>query len=169
METHSKKKTKISDYWPLVILIFVALLASLAVGHATHATFMGVMHFFMGFLLCFFSLLKLFNLHGFADGFQLYDMIAKQSRLYALAYPLIELVLGLAYLSFITPQYIYIATIILMTIGAVGVIFALKKGLNTFCACMGSVLQVPLSTVTLIEDISMGLMALYMLVTTLYQ
>jgi hypothetical protein len=50
-----------------------------------------------------------------------------------------------------------------MGIGAIGVIRALKAGLDVRCACMGTVLDVPLSTVTLTEDIAMGLMALSML------
>ena len=49
------------------------------------------------------------------------------------------------------------------SIGAVGVVRALKRGLDINCPCMGSVLDVPLSTVTLTEDIGMGLMAAVML------
>ena len=53
---------------------------------------------------------------------------------------------------------------IIMGVGAIGVIRALRKGLDLRCACMGTVLDVPLSTVTLSEDIAMGLMACAMLI-----
>jgi hypothetical protein len=39
------------------------------------------------------------------------------------------------------------------------VINALAKGLDLKCACMGSILKVPLSTVALVEDLGMVGMA----------
>ena len=125
------------------------------------------MHYFMGFLFCQFSLLKLFNIPGFADGFQMYDLIAKKSRTYALSYPLVELLLGLAYLSMFFPIATYLITIAFMLLGSIGVFKALKKGLDLYCPCMGTILKVPLSTVTLTEDLGMGAMALIMLIIRL--
>ena len=76
---------------------------------------------------------------------------------------MIELALGLGYLSFIWPFAVYIVTIIVLGIGAIGVIKALVKGLDLRCACMGTVLDVPLSTVTLTEDLGMVTMALVLI------
>lgn len=42
-------------------------------------------------------------------------------------------------------------------------ILALRRGLDIECPCMGSVLSVPLSTVTLVEDLGMAAMAAAML------
>jgi hypothetical protein len=151
-------------YWPLFALIIVAALAAAAL--TFEKGFLTWMHYFMGFLLCQFAMLKLFHPSGFADGFQKYDLVAKKSRLYAYLYPVIELGLGLAYLSLNYPILTYIVTILLMGIGIVGVIGALRKGLDVRCACMGTVLDVPLSTVTLSEDIAMGIMACGMLLTS---
>lgn len=53
-----------------------------------------------------------------------------------------------------------------MGIGTIGVIRSLKAGLDLRCACMGTILDVPLSTVTLTEDIATGLMACWMLFTS---
>jgi hypothetical protein len=50
-----------------------------------------------------------------------------------------------------------------MVFGSLGVINALRKGLDLECACMGTVLKVPLSTVALIEDLGMAAMAAGML------
>ena len=44
-------------------------------------------------------------------------------------------------------------------IGAIGVILALKKGLDINCACLGTSLKVPLSTVALTENLTMAIMA----------
>lgn len=159
-----KKPTPLQKYWPLFTLIIVAILAALALS-STRRTMkvVDVMHFFMGFFLCQFALLKIFHPKKFAEGFQKYDLIASRSYIYALWYPLIELALGLGYLSFFFPIFIYIVTIIILGIGAVGVIKALIEGLDVRCACMGTVLDVPLSTVTLTEDIGMVAMALILL------
>jgi archaellum biogenesis protein FlaJ (TadC family) len=155
----------LSKYWPLLILLITVCLAALAITYSIGGNWHEWMHYFMGLFLTIFGLLKLFNPTGFADGFQMYDVIAKRSRRYALIYPYFELLLGLAYLAFILPILIYTLTIILMSIGAIGVIKALKKGLDVRCACMGTALNVPLSTVTLTEDLGMIVMSLVMLLT----
>jgi hypothetical protein len=68
-------------------------------------------------------------------------------------------------LSHWQPQVIYVATIVVLTFGSIGVLRALFKGLDMECACMGTGLHVPLSTVALIEDLGMALMAAVMLWT----
>ncbi|GJL49024.1 MauE/DoxX family redox-associated membrane protein [Candidatus Nitrospira salsa] len=154
------------DYWPLASLILIAAAAGFALTLHTQGGLMSWMHYFMGIFLCCFAMLKIFNLSAFADGFQMYDLIATRSRTYAYIYPFIELGLGLSFLAFFAPALTYIATIIIMIIGTIGVISALRQDLDINCPCMGSVLEVPLSTVTLTEDVGMGVMAAIMLVTT---
>jgi hypothetical protein len=156
-------RQKLNQYWPLIALILVAMLGAIALAHGTGRKFFSGMHIFMGLFFCQFAMLKLFHPSGFAEGFEKYDLLAKRSKNYALAYPFIELGLGLSYLSFINPFAVYSFTIVLMGVGAIGVIKALREGLEVRCACMGTVLDVPLSTVTLTEDLGMGLMALFML------
>ena len=157
----------INDYWPLISLIAISFLAACAISWKVQGQWMDWMHYFMGFFLVQFAMLKIFHPSAFADGFQMYDLIAKKSRFYAYCYPFIELGLGLAYLSFVFPIATYIITFIVMGIGSIGVIYALRRGLNINCPCMGSILDVPLSTVTLTEDLGMGLMSLAMLVMEL--
>jgi hypothetical protein len=147
-------------YWPLFALLLVAAAGAVAL---SKKDLLDWMHYFMGMFLCQFAMLKLFHPAGFADGFQKYDLVAKRVRFYAYLYPFIELALGLLYLSFTAPMMTYILTILIMGIGAVGVVRALIKGLDVRCACMGTVLDVPLSTVTLTEDIAMIGMACLML------
>ena len=148
-------------YWPLFCLILVAAIAAAALSMSVGRNWMS---FFMGFFLCQFALLKLFNPIQFADGFQMYDLIAKQSRIYALAYPLIELALGLSFLASFQLIAACIVTILILGVGAVGVVLALIRGLDVRCTCMGTILDVPLSTVTLTEDLGMVAMAILLLV-----
>jgi hypothetical protein len=150
------------DYWPLFVLIAVSALAATAIT-LPQPTLMLWMHGYMGVFLCLFATLKLFHPEAFANGFVMYDLLAKRVRAYAYLYPYLELALGLCYLGFIAPQITYIVTIALFAFGALGVLVALRRGLDINCPCMGSILQVPLSTVTLTEDGAMIAMAAIML------
>jgi hypothetical protein len=160
-EKPAKVTGKIKDYWPLIALIAVSAAAAFTINSGSGL--MRWMHYFMGIFLCNFALLKLFSPQKFADGFQMYDLLAKKSRLYATIYPFLELALGLGYLSFRMNEAVYISSIILFGFSGIGVILSLRKGLKVNCACMGNILQVPLSTVTLTEDIAMVVMAGFML------
>ena len=149
------------NYLPLLALVAVSALAAsaLAVGSADGPNLTHWMQAFMGFFLVVFALLKLFDLPAFADGFQRYDLLAKPFRPYALAYPFIELLLGLAYLARWRPHLVSGATAVILGFGALGVIRALRRKLDIECACMGTILKVPLSTVALTEDLAMAVMA----------
>lgn len=161
-----EKRSK-SSYQPLIALVGTGFVAASALTVGLDGGLHAWMHFFMGFTFCLFSMLKFFNISGFADGFQMYDLIAKKSRGYALSYPWIELFLGVSYLAFWVPVLIYLLTVLIMAIGVVGVVKALKNKLDIRCACMGTALNVPLSTVTLAEDIGMGALALFMFLLSL--
>lgn len=166
MEKADKVRRKsFRRYLPLFVLVIIAALGAGALTIGMQRGLFAWMHFFMGFFLCQFAMFKLFHPSDFADGFQMYDLVAKRVRAYAYLYPFIELGLGLAYLSFSFPMVTYLITVIVMAVGAIGVILELRRGLDVRCACMGTVLDVPLSTVTLSEDIAMGLMACLMLLT----
>ncbi len=156
--------TSIGDYWPLISLVLVSGLGAWAISAGfqdfTMRTFM---HAYMGVFLLVFALLKLFDLEGFKDGFAMYDLLAQPVHAYGYVYPFIELALGLAYLSFFEPTVSYIATIVVFGFGTLGVLNAMHKGLDIDCPCMGNVLSVPLSTVTLTEGLGMIAMAAVLL------
>lgn len=157
--------TSLGDYRPLIALVGVSALAALAIpagfGEPGMRTFM---HAYMGVFLTVFALLKLFDPEGFTDGFAMYDLLARRVRPYGYVYPFVELALGLAYFAFFVPQVTYVATIVVFLFGAAGVVLALRRGLDIDCPCMGNVLSVPLSTVTLTEDLLMVAMAVVLLV-----
>jgi hypothetical protein len=156
------------DYTPLIIIIVLTSLSACAKQFAGVSwNWMNWMHDFMGFFLVIFSMFKFFDMEGFADGFQMYDLLAKPFRLYGYVYPFIELFLGLGYLSHWQPKLIYSVTVVVLAFGSIGILRALFKGLDVECACMGTVLHVPLSTVALVEDLGMALMAALMLWATI--
>lgn len=150
----------LSDYWPLLVVIGAAILMASARQLALPEREFSVwMRDFMGGFLVIFSMFKFFDLNGFADGFQMYDLLAKPFRPYAYVYPFIEAGLGLAYLSGRATHIVYAATIVVMGIGSLGIFRALSRKMDINCACMGTILKVPLSTVALVEDLGMVVMA----------
>ncbi len=112
--------SQLTDYIPLIVIIALTLLAACAkqISYGAEWSWMSWMHDFMGFFLVVFSMFKLFDLEGFADGFQMYDLLAKPVRAYAYLYPFIELTLGLGYLAHWQPKLIYSITVIVMSFGA---------------------------------------------------
>lgn len=118
---------------------------------------------FMGFFFLIFGGFKILNLQKFSEAYQTYDLLAQHTRWYAYIYPFLEILLGSLY---ITRSYVYfanIATLLLMIVGSLGVIKALMSRYQFMCACLGTVFKIPMTYVTLLEDILMAAMALYMI------
>ena len=163
MKKKNAKNTKdIYSYRPLIIILATILIASLAIYYPSPIDFM---HNFMGVFFVIFALFKFFDLDGFVQGFAMYDLVTKKFYRYGYAYPFIELLLGVLYLSGTALMITDVATLALMCLSAAGVTKALGSGMNVRCACLGTTLNVPLSTVSIIENGGMGLMALISLLS----
>jgi uncharacterized membrane protein (UPF0182 family) len=143
----------IHKYLPLLVVFLMALVMAFA----THSG--SLMNGFMGYFLCLLAMFKFFDLPGFTEGFQMYDRIAKRYEFYAYCYPFIELVLGLAFLSHFLPFLTNLVTLGVMIVSSIGIIESLREGLDVRCACLGTVLNVPLSTISVIETLGMSVMA----------
>ncbi|MCC6661950.1 MAG: hypothetical protein IT437_13825 [Phycisphaerales bacterium] len=115
-----------------------------------------------GFFLVF-SFFKLLDLRGFADAYMSYDILARRSRAWTPAYPLVELALGAAYLARWQPVVTSGVTLALMLVGSVGVLRAILGKRRIRCACLGTALNLPMTTVTLVEDLGIAAMAAAML------
>jgi copper chaperone CopZ len=155
-----------TTYKPLLLivgfLLFVTLLIHSRIpGRSWHEW----MNDFMAGFFIVFSFFKLLNLSAFANAYRGYDLIAAKSAAYAYAYPFIELALGVAYLIRWNPVATNWITLVVMLLSAAGVLNALRKRQLIECACLGTVFKLPMSKVTLIEDLSMAAMAAAMLFT----
>ena len=117
----------------------------------------------MGTIFIVFGALKIVNLKGFVKIFAKYDLVGKHSSVYGYMYPFIEILLGISFFYKDYRMKSYILTIILMIIGLVGVFLSMRKGVSLRCGCLGSFLHVPLSYVTVSENIVMLAMASYLL------
>jgi hypothetical protein len=124
---------------------------------------MNAMRHFMAAFFIVFGAFKIYNWHGFVDAYQMYDVLAKKSRSYAYAYPVIEIMLGVAYLLNFSPVATNVATLLITGVSSIGVLQALRKKEEITCACLGAVFKIPMTKVTLFEDVLMAFMALIML------
>jgi copper chaperone CopZ len=167
-ENHAKnnadEKSFFVTYKPLILvfayILLVTLLAEFQHGDFRWHRFMP--NFMAGFFLVF-SFFKLLDLRGFAQSYAMYDLLAKKIPVYGYIYPFIELALGAAYLLGCRPMLINTITLIIMTFSSLGVILAVMNKQKIRCACLGTVFNLPMSTVTIIEDLLMAAMAAWML------
>jgi hypothetical protein len=121
------------------------------------------MRYFMAGFFLVFSFFKLLDIPAFATAYAGYDLLAARWNGWGLVYPFVELALGIAYLSNFNPLLTHWATIIVMGFSAIGVIRAVTNKIQIQCACLGTVFKLPMSTVTIVEDVGMVLMAAWML------
>lgn len=156
---------KLRVYYPIfLIAIYIIGVALINNIHDQAINWHGFMNQFMAGFFLVFSAFKFLNLPGFAEGYAMYDLLAKRVYIYGYIYPFIELTLGLLYLTESFPVATQIATIIVMGFSSLGVIDSLRRKMNFQCACLGTILKVPLSSITLIEDLLMVLLAAIALV-----
>ena len=152
---------------PIVIALSIVILSSLAM-QISDETFSLNKWFmsYMGIFFIIFSFLKLLNVSGFSMTFKKYDLISKIIPPYATSYPFIELSLGIIFLTQTQSILIYANafTIIFMVSQTIGIIRSLSKSEQIQCACMGSAVDVPLSSLTVVENITMIAMATYMII-----
>ncbi|MCB1742849.1 MAG: cation transporter [Gammaproteobacteria bacterium] len=119
-------------------------------------------HFMAGFFIVF-SFFKLLDPPGFVSAYRGYDLVARRVPAWGWAYPFVELALGVAYLLAWAPVVTNIITLVLMLVGAGGVLKALLNKRAIRCACLGTALNLPMTKVTLVEDLTMAAMAAGML------
>ena len=120
-------------------------------------------HFMAGFFLVF-SGFKLLNLRGFAESYRMYDLVAARWKAWGLVYPFVELGLGVMYLMDLAPFVANLTTAIVLGVSSIGVIRSVLNRTEIRCACLGDVFNLPMSTVTIVEDLTMGGMAGIMLI-----
>ena len=119
-------------------------------------------HFMAGFFIVF-AFFKLLNIKGFAESYQMYDVIAGRWKFWGHIYPFIELGLGIFYLINFQPFLTNLLTIFILGVSSIGVIKSNLTKRKIKCACLGDVFNLPMSTVTIVEDLTMVGMALIMI------
>ena len=123
---------------------------------------------YMGIFFIIFALFKMPDWKGFVKAFSTYDIISKHIKVYGWIYPVIELSLGILFIiNYFTEFYLITTaaiTLLIMGIGSIGVTLKLLKKEKFQCACLGTWINVPLTKVTLLENILMTFLAIMLLV-----
>jgi copper chaperone CopZ len=148
-----------------ILLIFAYISTITFVIQLKNETFnwMEAMRYFMAGFFLVFSFFKMLNLKGFAESYVMYDVIAKKIPIWAYLYAFVELGLGLAYLIDFNPLITNSVTLLVMSISIIGVLQSVLNKKKIQCACLGAVFNLPMSTVTIIEDALMIAMSTFML------
>lgn len=152
-----------------VLLLFIYITAVSVIAGFQHGSFhlMKAMNVFMAGFFLSFSFFKMLDLASFADSYSTYDLVARRFRGWAYLYVWIEVALGAAYATGFQPVITNLVTLVVMTVSIAGVLQSVLNKRKIRCACLGSVFNLPMSTVTIIEDGAMILMSAIMLVSTI--
>ena len=149
-----------------ILLVFGYILAITVLVEYSAGNFLWMRwmnHFMAGFFLVF-SFFKLLNLSGFAESYSMYDIVAKKWAAWGYIYAFVELALGVAFLTGFNPVVTNTITFIVMVVSIIGVLQTVLNKRKIKCACLGAVFNLPMSTITIIEDALMIGMSLIMLV-----
>lgn len=159
-------KSWFANYKPL-LLIFAFIIGVSLIASRINNVVNGLlfMNYFMGGFFIVFSFFKFLDLKGFAESYAMYDIIAMNIKGYGFVYPFIELGLGVAYLTSFNPTITNLTTVAVMGISSIGVAKSVMHKQKIRCACLGAVFNLPMSTVTIIEDMLMVGMAGMALIT----
>ena len=151
--------------FPLILIVSYIFLVVAAVSLVTKDfSLSSMMSHYMGGFFITFSFFKFLNLNGFVDAFRTYDPIASKWRGYGYFYATFELVAGITYLIEPMSVLLNLLVITLLSITSFGVWTAIRTKNTIQCACLGTVFDLPMTYVTIFENMVMILMAVVMVV-----
>ena len=159
-----ESKTWFETYKPILVIFAYITGITLLVEINHGFNLMHWMNNFMGAFFLTFSFFKLLDVKAFAESYSSYDIIAKRWMGYGYVYAFIELALGIAFIASFNPILTNAITFIVMSISIIGVLQSVFNKRKIKCACLGAVFNLPMSTITIIEDALMIVMSLITLI-----
>lgn len=146
-------KSWLAIYKPVILIfIYITSITGLIEWMNGDVLWMRWMNHFMAAFFLVFSFFKLLNLKGFAESYSMYDIVAKRWNGWGYAYAFAELTLGFSFLTGFNPVLTNSITFVLMTVSIIGVLQSVFNKRKIKCACLGDVFNLPMSTITIIED-----------------
>jgi copper chaperone CopZ len=163
-ELAEQTKGWLATYKPILLIFFYISAVTILVQFTNEKfdTMQWMRYFMAGFFLVF-SFFKILNLKGFAESYVMYDIVAKRLPAWAYIYAFTEFALGIAFLINFNPLITNSVTFLVMSISIIGVLQSVLNKKKIQCACLGAVFNLPMSTVTIIEDALMIVMSGMML------
>lgn len=161
--TDEENRTWVQTYKPILLIFGYLLAASLIAGYQSSFSIITMMRIFMSGFFLVFSFFKLLDIRGFADSYSMYDIVAKRWKGWGFVYVFVELGMGIAFALDLAPVIVNAVMVAVMSISLIGVLQSVFNKRQIRCACLGAVFNLPMSTVTIIEDGLMILMGVVML------
>lgn len=154
------------SYVPVVAIFAMAAAMACAIGWMMGGPLLSARtaETFVAVAMCLLAVPKLQDIDAFATMFLGYDLLAKRWLPYAYIYPFAEGLAGVLMLAHALDWVSIPVALFIGTIGAVSVYYAVyiqKRDIK--CACVGGSSRVPLGFVSLLENVMMVAMALWML------
>ena len=161
------EKSKYQQLKPLLLILTYISIASILMNYKNWNPNEAMLDF-MGLFYIVFSFFKMLDLKGFPESFKMYDPLAKRFPIYGNVYPFIETGLGLMLLMRFEVKIALIITLFVLGVTTVGVTKTLLDRKSIRCACLGTVLNLPMTEATFIENVIMIIMAISMLINNTY-
>jgi copper chaperone CopZ/small basic protein len=163
-QPQEEQRSWLETYKPiLIIAAYITLVAAIAASTQSEFSGMTFMRIFMSGFFLTFSFFKMLDLKGFAESYAMYDVVAMKFKGWGYTYAFIELALGIAFALNFEPVITNSVTAVVMSVSLIGVLQSILNKKKIQCACLGAVFNLPMSTVTIIEDGLMILMSVAML------
>lgn len=154
------QRTFLEIYKPILLvfgyLLGATLLVEVAAGGFNWMRWMR--HFMAGFFLIF-SFFKMLDVPAFAASYSSYDVVARRWPGWGYVYPFVELLLGILFLINFNSLITNSLAFVVMGVSTVGVVQSLLAKRRFQCACLGAVFNLPMSNITLFEDVLMVAMS----------
>ncbi len=152
---------KFKSFVPLIVIFVLIIAFAISISwYRQLFTYQSIMIDFMAGFFIVFGGFKLVKLGAFVEAYSMYDVITKRFKPYGYLYPFLEIGLGVAFLLRFEITIAAWATLVLMLINSIGAYEGIRDKKILMCACLGTVFKLPMSYVTLGEDLLMGVMAL---------
>ena len=155
-----------TSYIPVIAIFSVAALMAAALNFATSGQIFNVRmaEWFIAISVCFLAVQKLQDVEKFSNMFLNYDLLAQRWIPYGKIYPFAEALGGILMLS---GALVWLASPIMLFIGSIGAVSVIKavyiEKRELKCACVGGDSNVPLGFVSLLENVLMVAMGIWML------
>ena len=157
---------KALTYTPVIAVFAVTALMALAASFVVTGQILTVhaTQWFIAFSMCVLGILKLRDVETFSTMFLGYDLLAQRWPVYGRIYPFAEVGAGVLMIAGVLTWLSAPVALFIGGVGAVSVFKAVyidKRDLK--CACVGGDSNVPLGFVSLVENVMMVAMAIWML------
>ena len=163
--THAPKTLgdRVKPYTRLILTLSVVIVFGIVLSFVTGFSWLTLMDYWMGGYFLAFGIMQVLSLKKSAAMLRGYDPLAKIFTPYSFAYPLIQIGLGIGYFFMVWPIAISGIASVILLINTIGVDSVIRKKEVVRCGCLGEAMNVPVSRITLTENLVMLGMAIFML------